>query len=486
VALGIVSTPILLGRLGPDAYGLLALAGVTTSYLGLLDLGLGAAVVHALSSLSSEDRDNNGEVVGSALALYVGLGLLGGAALSLSAPWLSEVAFRIPAALQGDARRLFVLTGAQFALGLPAQAFAGALRASRRFDLLGAIDSGSASLATLGAIGVVLSGGGIVGVAEAYLAAAVFGTAAYSLAYFRQPTARATLSFRFGHVRRLCSLGIAVAGSNVTATVALNAEKLVLSVLLPVARLTHYQIPFSVVTKLWIVPASLTTPLFPELADLHARGRDEAAKSTLVTGLRWAMLATLPASGVLLGLGPAALRLWLGSTAAHEQAVVLRILSIGLPFSSLGWIATVGAQATGVPALATVTHVLQACLHIGLSMTLIPIWGIEGAAFAWALHHALGLPLLLSLLARRPGWSGIGRVGGGVGLRGVAVLGLFAGCALALEGLATTWAGLVGAVCGASILALPPTFFVLLTATERRALWGVALALRPWSRGGFR
>ena len=44
-----ICVPITIRGLGPDAYGLMALVSALTGYLGLIDMGLGQAIVRYLS-----------------------------------------------------------------------------------------------------------------------------------------------------------------------------------------------------------------------------------------------------------------------------------------------------------------------------------------------------------------------------------------------------------------------------------------------------
>jgi len=86
--ISIVYTPFLLRMLGQSEYGLYSLMSTFITYLNLLDLGLGNAMIVFISkSLAKDSKADNGKIIGSFLKIYLILGLIvliAGIALFLS------------------------------------------------------------------------------------------------------------------------------------------------------------------------------------------------------------------------------------------------------------------------------------------------------------------------------------------------------------------------------------------------------------------
>src|ERR1700693_1328008 len=89
VVFAVISTPVLVHRLGAPRYGVYILAVTAGGLLRLLDFGLGPALVTFLSQSSQAgDRIRSQKLVGTAMSLYLGIGIVGGSAFALLVPWL--------------------------------------------------------------------------------------------------------------------------------------------------------------------------------------------------------------------------------------------------------------------------------------------------------------------------------------------------------------------------------------------------------------
>ena len=95
-----VSVPIMVRGLGPDAYGLIVLVGALTSYLGLVYMGLGQALVRYLSYYRALDEGRPMlAIVRVALLWFTAAGVVAAVFLLISAPWLARDVLHISAKL---------------------------------------------------------------------------------------------------------------------------------------------------------------------------------------------------------------------------------------------------------------------------------------------------------------------------------------------------------------------------------------------------
>src|ERR1700737_412474 len=89
VVFAVVSTPVLVHRLGTAQYGVYILAVTAGGLLGLLDFGLGPALITFLSqSLQARDQVRSQKLVSTAMSLYLGIGVVGATVFALLVPWL--------------------------------------------------------------------------------------------------------------------------------------------------------------------------------------------------------------------------------------------------------------------------------------------------------------------------------------------------------------------------------------------------------------
>ena len=77
LAAALVAVPVLLHGLGPDRFGVVALALTLVTVVGVLDLGFGRAMTQAVAArLGRGEESRTGALVGTAAAVTAALGIL--------------------------------------------------------------------------------------------------------------------------------------------------------------------------------------------------------------------------------------------------------------------------------------------------------------------------------------------------------------------------------------------------------------------------
>ena len=139
IILTIVSTPVILHRLGTAAFGVYILAITLGGLLALLDFGLTPALVTSLShAWHQQRRDESERLVGTALTLYLLIGTAGGLTFAALVPWAVRDLLHVPAALQPSARTALWLSTAGFAVNMWLAVFNAVPYALQRYDLVAA------------------------------------------------------------------------------------------------------------------------------------------------------------------------------------------------------------------------------------------------------------------------------------------------------------------------------------------------------------
>jgi O-antigen/teichoic acid export membrane protein len=398
---GMVTTPYVVRGLGADRFGLLSLTWILTGYFALFDLGIGPAVTKFVAEeLGRDQREHLSELVGTAIASQIVLGILAGCCWALMTPWLAGELLKIPPGLRGQAEQIFWMLAATMPLGFAGGSLEGVLAAAQRFDLLNAVGvPASAINYLLPAIGVAV-GLSLPAIVALLVGARIVSTAvAYALCVRTLPELR-RMRIRTPLVRRLLAFGGWVTTSGVVGPILVYFDRFLIATLLSVGALGYYAPPYMVTSKLTLFATSLVAALFPAFSSLAGAGNRALLEQWLVRGIRWILLATAPAALLLACFARAILALWIGKEFALAGERVLEILALGLLLNALAHVPYAFLQGCGRPDLTAKFHLLEVPVHVVLAWVLVTHYALAGAALAWSLRVALDF-LLLYLAACR-------------------------------------------------------------------------------------
>lgn len=403
LVLGVISAPILLHRLGTDAYGVLAIAAIVTGYFGVLELGIGRAAVKFLSErLASGAIEDAGRLASTAVGAQILLGLLGAVLVWVSTPVLAERVLRMPPDLGIQAQFALRI----MALGLPfllvGGALEGVLMALQRFDNLTIVRIATGSLKACLAVLLVIAGFGVRGAVIAIIAVQAVHVAVVWLIVARLlPPRTAAFGFDPTELRTLMRFGGWVTVSSLIGPILVYLDRFLVGVLVSVGAVSYYSIPYDAVTKLLIIPLAIAPVLFPAFASLHVGTRDhERLMELYLRSLKYVFLIMAPLVIIVVAYARDLLLVWLGEELANRSSLVLQILAIGVFINSLAQMPFGMVQASGKPDLTAKFHLAELPVYVALCFWLIPKWGIAGAAAAWSLRVLLDGMLLATSAAR--------------------------------------------------------------------------------------
>jgi O-antigen/teichoic acid export membrane protein len=159
---------------------------------------------------------------------------------------------------------------------------------------------------------------------------------------------------------------------------------------------TFYSVPYEAISRLQLIPMSLSTTLFPAMSEREGINKaDQSGVGALyVRTMNLIVLLILPVSVTISVFSPEILKLWLGGEFPVLSRTVFSILAIAVFIQAVGYIPVTALQAIGKPDVATKYYLLEIPLYILLCFVLIPTYGIEGAAWAWLVRLAIIVPAI--------------------------------------------------------------------------------------------
>jgi len=386
--LSVAATPFLVHGLGVDRFGLLSFAWIFLAYFSVFDLGLGRATTKFVAeALGSAKLDHVPSLFWTTVMVQALLGVLGTAALVGFAAVLVDRALNIPAQLRAEARATFYVLAFFAPVVLVSGSFSGLLQAGQRFDLVNGVGVVvNVSLYFLALLGVAMrfSLPGILGMILVARCGGLLALLVLSLRVF--PNIR-KISGDFALVRRLLSYGSWITVTNAVAPVLEYLDRFLVSSILSLAAVTYYTVPYYAITRLSVIPVSLTATLFPAFSALGGGRNREKTGTLFAQSVKCILLALSPVVAALILFGEELLRMWLGDDFAARSSTALQLLSLGLLLNATcGATSHVLLQAAGRPEIIAKFHTFELPIYAGVVFLMIKKWGIGGAAAAWALR----------------------------------------------------------------------------------------------------
>ena len=192
----------------------------------------------------------------------------------------------------------------------------------------------------------------------------------------------------------LLRAGAWITVSNVVSPLMTVADRFLIGSLVSVSAVALYAVPWEAITKLWIVPGSLTMILFPAAARLSAAASADIAPLYAVS-VRLITLVVVPLCAVVALFAAPLLHLVTGGAYPETSATVLRLLAVGVAANCIAAIPFTVLQATGHARWAALANLAEVIPYLGVLWLLVRAYGITGAAAAWSARTIIDAALLM-------------------------------------------------------------------------------------------
>lgn len=419
LAVGLMVIPLVVRGLGPDRFGLLSMAWVVMGYFTLFDLGLGRATTKVLAELLGSGLEEDvPRVIWTAVLSQAVLGLFGALTLGLLTPLLVAHALRIPGELREEAKWTFYLLALGIPVALISGSLSGALEAQQRFDLVNAVRVPSSAMMYLLPLVGIQTGMALPGIVSLILGWRMIALMILGLANIWLNPALSRPAISPPLLKRLLSFGCWATISNVVGPILVYLDRFLIGSMVSVAAVGYYVAPYEAITRLWIIPASLTSVLFPTFSFLEGIGDRAKVSRLFFRSLKFQVALLFPITLTIILFAWEGLTIWLGEAFARQSAPVLQILAVGVFVNSLSQIPFALLQGVGRPDLTAKFHLVELPAYGVLAFWLVREMGIGGAALAWTLRVSIDGLLLFGAAWCWVRFEGFGqwarRVGGGM------------------------------------------------------------------------
>jgi O-antigen/teichoic acid export membrane protein len=420
---GVSLIPYIVKGLGPDRFGMLGIIWVVFGYFSLMDFGLGRATTKFLAEwLTKRAEDRISEIVWSSILLQIALGILGGFLIAVLTPVLVERVLKTPSSLVPEARAAFYILAAALPVVLATSGLRAVLEGCQRFDIANLLRIPSSTLAFVIPAIAVSVGAKLPGVVLWMAISRGVFTVAHGYYCVRVlPCLKLRPVLRSRAVFPLLSFGGWVTASNVVNPILVSMDRFMIGSLVSVAMVGYYTAPFEAVTKLWVIPASLMTTVFPVSSALGLAKRGEI-QSLYSRTIKYIFCAIAPPVLILVMFARPIIGIWLGPAFVAHSALPLQLLAAGVFINCFAHVPYCFLQALGRPDTAAKLFLCELVPYGLLLWRMVERNGIAGAAAAWTIRVAIEVALLLWITKRvfsisvgfrmdKKMWVGVGALG---------------------------------------------------------------------------
>jgi len=381
---GFLLSPYLFRKLGPEGYGLWALAFSLSEYYWLLDLGVRSATAKYVAHYwATEEPGKVSEVMSTAVSYSCLIALLMLGLVALIGPYL-EMFFHISAQYHEAFRLLLLLTTLGWSLGVVFNLFSAAVEAVQRFDVTNRIAIITTGFRAVLWTGTLYLGYGIValGVVTVVSQCVMYALNYY---YFRKVLPACQVSLQLAGrpmLKQMWRYGIHTFVQTVS-TMGLNqGPPILIAHFLPTAFVGFYNLPVRLLQYSVEFIGRLGVVTNVNAAELAARGESERLNKLAVYTNRYCLMIFMPLAILLWTYGSQFFFIWIGSEGARQAAPLVPILLIGYvlgivaQFSSSMLLLGLGKHQRYAKGL-----FVEAVLAVTVLWFAVPRWGIIGAAW---------------------------------------------------------------------------------------------------------
>jgi len=384
-----ILAPFLITRLGESQYGMYILLVSVSSFLGIMNLGLGEATLRYVAFyFGREDLEGVRRVFQATLFVYAISGALSFLILFFGAPFLVNL-FKLQLAEKNLANSLFKLTAIAFFVRFISGPIGAVSQGLLRYDIYSKINIIENILRIIGSILFILLGFGLSGLMILNIILSLFCLVTNMVLTkklvpsisFLPVTSKSALKEVFGY-------GIFAFLSQIFGIIWQNADRMILGALIGTSAIAFFAVPQDLAFRALGLAAAGGAVLLPKFSSIH--NQDELNKlftrSTLIFLILTAIVF-VPISVVIKDF----LRLWVSPEFASKCGFVGTILAVSciirgafVPNESL-------FRGIGKPQYYLILVILTSSTIIISDLILIPRFGFAGAGYSFCISPIWGI-----------------------------------------------------------------------------------------------
>jgi O-antigen/teichoic acid export membrane protein len=385
---GVLAIPYLYQSLGTEKIGILTLVWALIGYFSLFDFGLGRALTQQVSTCIANGKiEQLPSLVKTGLVFTAAAGLLGGITLFALAYPLGFHWLGISSALQQSAVEALLIAAFGIPMTTVTTGLRGVLEAYEDFAHVNLLRM----LLGLSNFGVPVVCVMLIGPSLAWMVLGIVTVrfiiliAHWTRTNTKLPQGWRKVIFSYVQLRQLFSFGAWMTVSNIVGPLMVTADRFLISAAMGASVVAYYTVPTEFLIRVLILPAALTSALFPRLAALMSTDI-KLAKELYYKSIKVVTISLLPICILVAAASKLGLTIWLGQEFAEKSWGIVSVMAIGILLNGIAFVPFSAIQAAGKAKYTAYLHLVELFLYFPLLLILMHFFGLVGAAIAWTIR----------------------------------------------------------------------------------------------------
>lgn len=380
----LIVTPVVVLTLGVKEYGIYLFINTAMGLFGIFELGLSLAVLkymshyygkrdeEAIKRLTHSANILNLIISSFCFAISLFMGIFGMSLLPESFSAYEQYS------------KLFILAGGISFFNTITATYTIILYATQRFDISNKIGIMSVTISNMGMLFIVINGGSI---SEIFILQLVVACVSSVVVYVEAIKILPVATFKFvWHKKEIFEcyrFGIVAYLNNLSSVALSSLDRMVIPFFVGPSNLTYYSIPGNVALKIPGITNTLTASMLPASSHLNGNNENSRLITLYVRTFRFMVVIAGALTVTVISFSYQILQYWLSVDFAEKSSSVLIILALTSFILALFGPLSNFLLGLGKLKFLSISSLCMAILNAVALFTLLPLFGIIGAAWAY-------------------------------------------------------------------------------------------------------
>ena len=380
MAMGIITTPIIVNAVGKEQFGFIVLAGTITGYLTILGLGMPGAVIKYIAEFNSKKDDENiTKTINSSLVLFSIIGLFIFLTIIVFINSGGLKLFNISQENYNSAKKVLYVASFLALFSWPSMIFQHSLEGLQEYHKLNIIQLISRIIGILCTVIVALLK---FPVEIIFLVSNLTLIISRFCEYIYLKKIIPYWKIKLRDVNKkifklLFSFSIWLLILQISSILTYQTDKIIVGVMLPMAMLTYYYVLIRPIQLIKSVTSFLRVAIMPAASERHALKGNKGIDNLIYKGSKYYIAFNVPLSIIGFFLCKPFIQLWMGSEYV-QYIFITRIYCISLIFLQINGLLGEIYFGTGRAKKLSFIGISQSIFNVIISIYFVKLIGLPG------------------------------------------------------------------------------------------------------------